>query len=154
MYEDSVDLDRLAALIRLVETRGLAELVVEENGCRYVIRGARAPGRAGATPITTPGPVAAPEPPEADDRIAVVAPMVGVFYRAPAPTERPYVEVGDPVEEGQTIGIIEAMKVFSEVPSDASGIVDEIPVADGELVKPGQPLLYVRPREPEDASHG
>jgi len=78
--------------------------------------------------------------------------MVGVFFRAPAPNERPYVEVGDRVEAGQTIGIIEAMKVFSEIPSPHSGIVDEIVVEDRDLVKAGQVLMYLRPPSSEESS--
>lgn len=156
MSDKSVNLERLAQLIRLVESRGLAKLIVEENGCRYEIRGC------GNAAVVLPETTDAPEGPDEDDlskddsRVAVVAPMVGVFYRSPAPNERPYVEIGDRVEVGQTIGMIEAMKVFSEIPSETAGIVDEIAADDGDLVKPGQPLLYlraIRPEDEEDAGH-
>lgn len=141
MTDTPIDLDRLASLIRLVETRGLTELVVEEDGCRYAIRGS--------------GVESAPEEPASDRcephgescpiaRTAIESPMVGVFYRSPAPNQRPYVEVGDTVEAGQIVGLIEAMKVFSEVPSEQAGVVDEIAVGDGDLVRAGQALMYLR----------
>jgi len=145
MAETPMDLERLAELIRLVETRGLTELVVEENGCKYVIRGTGAP----EPPVEWAGSdagAASEEDADADnERIIVAAPMVGVFFRSPSPGEVPYVNVGDLVEEGQIIGLIEAMKVFSEVPSDHAGVVDEVAAKDGELVRPGQPLMYLKP---------
>ena len=73
----------------------------------------------------------------------IESPMTGVFYRTPAPDEPSYVEVGDEIEEGQTIGLIEAMKVFSEVPSEVSGRVVDIPAAGGKLVQAGDVLVVV-----------
>ncbi|NLH98558.1 MAG: acetyl-CoA carboxylase biotin carboxyl carrier protein [Chthonomonadales bacterium] len=152
--EPELDLHRLAGLIRLVETRGLAELIVEENGCRYAVRGS------GATRVRSEphqavahrseAPRRAPErdqnaPTDRSGWIALTSPMVGVFYRSPGPGEPPFVEVGDPIEEGQTIGMIEAMKVFSEIPSDSAGVVAEIVAADGQLVRADEVLLYLAP---------
>jgi acetyl-CoA carboxylase biotin carboxyl carrier protein len=71
--------------------------------------------------------------------------MGGVFYRSPSPDTAPYVEVGDRVEVGQTIGIIEAMKVFSEVPSEHAGTVLELAAKNGSLVRQGDPLIYLKP---------
>lgn len=153
MAGGGIDLERLAFLIHLVESRGLKELVVEENGCRYEIRG---PGRPAAE-AETPAPEETPHPAQtvADERVAVTAPMVGVFYRAPAPGERPFVDVGDRIERGQTVGIIEAMKVFSEVPSEHEGVVVEIVAEDGKLVKPGDVLLYLAAvGEVDEGEHG
>jgi acetyl-CoA carboxylase biotin carboxyl carrier protein len=73
--------------------------------------------------------------------------MTGVYYRAPAPKEPPFVEVGDHIEVGQPIGLIEAMKVFSEVPSEVSGRVVEMPVKNGELVHQDQVLVVVAVEE-------
>ena len=73
----------------------------------------------------------------------VVAPLVGVFYRASSPGARPFVEVGDTVERGQTVCIIEAMKVMNEVTSDFRGTVASILVEDGEAVQYEQPLLSI-----------
>jgi len=83
-----------------------------------------------------------PAAPAVDEREAVLAsPMVGTFYRAPAPTEPPFVEVGDVVEEGRTVGVIEAMKLFNPITAELSGVVKEILVGDVEPVEFGQPLI-------------
>ena len=72
--------------------------------------------------------------------------MVGVFYQSPSPDDPPFVSVGDFVKVGQPIGLIEAMKVYSEVPSEVSGRVVEMPVESGKLVQQGQPLIFVEPQ--------
>jgi acetyl-CoA carboxylase biotin carboxyl carrier protein len=147
----------LAELIRLVETRGLAELIVEEGEHSYRIRGTgtatgSAPepgGSAGAPPSRGEGPdIGPPGGPQPADWVAVTSPMVGVFFRSPSPGEAPFVEVGDRVEEGQTLGLIEAMKVFSEVPAEHEGVVAEFAAQDGALVRPDEPLLYLAPVPP------
>ncbi|MBM3496466.1 MAG: acetyl-CoA carboxylase, biotin carboxyl carrier protein [Armatimonadetes bacterium] len=158
MTGQAVDLGRLADLIRLVETKGLTELVVEENDCSYSIRGTGA-SRPERAPLRDAGDAAtdgaeprgrreaSAEPAGADrtDWVPITAPMVGVFFRSPSPGEPPFVEVGDTVEEGQTLGLIEAMKVFSEVPAEHEGVVAEIAVGDGALVRPDELLLYLAP---------
>ena len=73
----------------------------------------------------------------------VTSPMVGTFYRAPSPGADPFVQVGDTVKEGQTICIIEAMKLLNEIESDKSGVVKEILVENGQAVEYGQPLFVV-----------
>lgn len=149
MCDGTVDLERLTKFIRLVEQHGLGKLVVEEKGCRYEVVGT---GESGTVDIAdVDAIIEAPELAEEDgSRIAIASPMVGVFFRAAAPNEPPYVEVGDWVEAGQTIGVIEAMKVFSEVPAPHSGIVDEIVVEDRSLVKAGQVLMYLRSPSDEE----
>lgn len=74
----------------------------------------------------------------------VVAPIVGVFYAAPGPEAEPFVRVGDRVEAGQVIGIVEAMKLMNEIQTDVSGVVTKICVQDGEGVEYGQPLMYIQ----------
>jgi acetyl-CoA carboxylase biotin carboxyl carrier protein len=69
--------------------------------------------------------------------------MVGVFYRSSGPESPPFVEIGDLVRVGQTVGLIEAMKVFSEIPCDAAGRVVAIPATNGRLVQPGEALLVI-----------
>ena len=78
------------------------------------------------------------------DGTAVTSPIVGVFYAAPGPEKEPFVRVGDRVEAGQVIGIVEAMKLMNEIQSDVSGVVTKICVQDGEGVEYGQPLIYVQ----------
>ncbi len=77
--------------------------------------------------------------------VEIHAPIVGTFYRKPAPDAEPFVEVGDRVEKGQVVCIIEAMKLFNEIESEVSGVVRKILVEDGEPVEYGQPLFLVEP---------
>jgi acetyl-CoA carboxylase biotin carboxyl carrier protein len=161
MTDFELDLAEIERLIKLVESRKLNELIVEEGGVKVVVRGAgylaresrqetRASGqdplglRDGAADdpdtLGSPDELAEEEP---DDRIAVTSPMVGVFYRSSGPDTAPYCEIGDRVEIGQIIGLIEAMKVFSEVPSEAAGTVVAIAASNGQLVRSGDPLLFL-----------
>jgi acetyl-CoA carboxylase biotin carboxyl carrier protein len=82
-----------------------------------------------------------------DSRLPVVAPLVGTFYRSPQPGAKVFVEVGDVVEPGQTVGIVEAMKIMNQVASEHRGRVVEIAVNDGEWVEFQQPLIYLEPLE-------
>ena len=94
-------------------------------------------------------PAAAPEyieEPEGDI-YNIVAPLVGVFYRAPAPDAPPFVEVGDIVEVGMEIGLIEAMKVFSPIPSEVAGEVVAVPASNAGLVQQGEILVRIRVAE-------
>jgi acetyl-CoA carboxylase biotin carboxyl carrier protein len=75
----------------------------------------------------------------------LTAPMIGTFYDAPASGELPFVQVGDRIEVGQVVGIIEAMKIMNEIPSDRAGLVDEILVRNSQPVEYGQPLLRIVP---------
>ena len=77
--------------------------------------------------------------------VEVSSPMVGTFYRAPAPSEAPFVEVGDRIRSGQTVCIIEAMKLMNEIEAEVSGQVMEILVQNGEAVEYGQPLMRINP---------
>ncbi len=128
---DNQDLDDLRKLIELFEAEPLVELEVEEDGRTIRLRSDEA-----FAPPSAPPPAAAPAPPvrheehaEAVHRaeplpenwVAITSPMVGVFYRAPSPDAEPYVEEDDLVEEGDVVGIIEAMKVFNEITADVSG---------------------------------
>jgi acetyl-CoA carboxylase biotin carboxyl carrier protein len=89
-------------------------------------------------------PMAVPSPLE-QKLVEIPSPMVGTFYRAPAPGEPPFVEVGDRVRSGQTVCIIEAMKLMNEIEAEVSGQVIEILVHNGEPVEYGQPLMRVNP---------
>lgn len=100
-------------------------------------------------PIMSPPPAIAPAPPPmaaATDRLVeIISPMVGTFYRSPAPGESPFVEVGDRIKPGQTVCIIEAMKLMNELEAEVSGEIAEILVQNGEPVEYGQPLMRVNP---------
>jgi len=84
---------------------------------------------------------------EPDTRHAVVAPLVGTFYRSSQPGAKPFVEVGDVVDAGQTVAIVEAMKIMNQVSTDQAGRVVEIQVQDGEWVEFQQVLMYLEPTE-------
>jgi acetyl-CoA carboxylase biotin carboxyl carrier protein len=149
-------IDAIRRLLRLAERYQLAELEVEENGIRVTIRGAGQSGALAApvspapfapqptaSPVERPGQPAAPALLETERTHAQLSPMTGTFYRAEAPELPPLVEVGQIVEEGQTVGLIEAMKVFSAVPADRSGRVAEILARNGQLLQEGDPILIL-----------
>ena len=81
----------------------------------------------------------------------VEAPLTGIFYTRPAPDEEPYVQLGNHVEPGDVVGLVETMKMYNEVTADVTGTVREIVVENGSLVEAGQPLLYVEPGQADDA---
>lgn len=85
-------------------------------------------------------------PPSLDQRLVeVISPMVGTFYQSPAPSEPPFVEVGDRISVGQTVCIIEAMKLMNEIEAEVSGQIIEVLVQNGEPVEYGQPLMRINP---------
>ena len=99
-----------------------------------------------AAPVVQPEPVkeAAPPTPAEQKWTAVTSPMVGTFYRAPAPDEPSFVEKGDTIRKGQTVCIIEAMKLMNEIEAEIAGQIMEITVANGEPVEYGQTLMWVK----------
>lgn len=157
-----MDSKRLAEIADVMEDRGLTRVRVEEpDGTAVELERASA-AQPVAVPMPIPGavtapavapvamPAAAPEPaaqaPAAAPEIKgteVTAPMVGVFYAAPAPGDEPFVRVGSKVKAGETLCIIEAMKVLNEVTAEADGEVLEICVADGDLVEFGSCLMRI-----------
>jgi acetyl-CoA carboxylase biotin carboxyl carrier protein len=142
--------DRLGALL---EKSDLAEIEVEAGETGIVLRkpAALAPSAGdAATPVAEPpAPVAhvgdAPAEAPAPYVKSVRAPLTGVFYASPSPTSPPYVTVGQRIEVGQVIGLIEAMKLFNEIKSDQAGRVTRIVAESGKLVKAKQPLIEVEP---------
>lgn len=102
-----------------------------------------APAVAPAAP--TPAPAAAPAPAPAPKGIEVTSPMAGTYYRCPAPGEPPFVKEGDRVKKGQTIGIIEAMKLMNEIEAEVSGEVVKLLIENGKPVTPGQPICIIKP---------
>ncbi len=146
-----MDLRKLKTLIELVENSGIAELEVSEGEERVRITrslpaGHYAPGlaAAGANAGVSVGDVAAGQQvaPPAEGHV-VKAPMVGTFYRAAAPGSASFVEVGDVVQAGDPLCIIEAMKLMNEIEADQAGIVKAILVENGQAVEYGQPLVII-----------
>jgi oxaloacetate decarboxylase alpha subunit len=137
-------------MLQLMESRGLVELEMEHQGLRIRLRKATTGGpqvveySAG---VAQPS-AAAQKPAAAEEgrRIVIKSPMVGTFYRAPAPDAPPFVEVGQDIEVGQVICILEAMKLMNEIKSEVAGHVVEILVDNGAPVEFGQPLFVVEPR--------
>ena len=146
-----MDLRKLKTLIELVETSGIAELEIQEGEERVRITRALAATHVAppqpalhhaAAPAAAPAPQAPAAPAEPDGHI-VKSPMVGTFYRAASPGAKSFVEVGDAVREGDTLCIVEAMKLMNEIEADASGTVKAILVENGQPVEFGQPLFVL-----------
>jgi len=155
-----VTLEEIKQLIGLVQESSIAELevshgeerirIVRQHQPQMVIAGPMTGAQASAPQPTTPSPVSGTPPVAAAPSVEsglheIKAPMVGTFYRAPAPDAPPYVEAGSHVTEGQIICIIEAMKLMNEIPADRSGTVVEIAVENGQPVEYGQVLLRLKP---------
>ena len=152
-----MDLRKLKKLIDLVQESGIAELEITEGEEKVkIVRGgvvsvsqvapvaaaiAPAPVPAAAPAPTAPAPAA--ETPAGQEGHVVKAPMVGTFYRSPSPDAKAFVEVGQTVKEGDTICIIEAMKLMNEIEADAGGVIKAILVENGQPVEYGQPLFIL-----------
>lgn len=163
----SQQLEYWRGLAQIARDEKLDELEVESNGVRVALRtsssAASGPVLSTAIPvgIAAPGfvaqPVAVPsaslsalgaEPclTARDESLTEIhSPMVGVFYRAPSPSDPNFVEIGDKVEVGQTVALVEAMKVFNEITAEVAGIVVEVKSESGDLVETGQVLVTIRP---------
>jgi len=151
-----MDLRKLKTLIELVETSGIAELEIQEGEERVRITRSLAGGQnqavtaagsnaasssaAGASAAAASG---ADEPVTAAEGHVVKSPMVGTFYRSATPGSKPFVDVGDTIEEGATLCIVEAMKLMNEIEADKSGVVKAILTENGQPVEFGQPLFVI-----------
>jgi acetyl-CoA carboxylase biotin carboxyl carrier protein len=146
-----MDLRKLKKLIDLVQESGIAELEITEGEEKVkIVKGGvvtiAAPPVALAAAPAAAAPAAAAsaaEPEPGQEGHVVKAPMVGTFYRSPSPDAKVFVEVGQAVKEGDTICIIEAMKLMNEIEADASGVVKAILVENGQPVEYGQPLFIL-----------
>ncbi|MCX8051007.1 MAG: acetyl-CoA carboxylase biotin carboxyl carrier protein [Chlorobi bacterium] len=160
-----MDLNYLRRLLKLFDESTLTELTIEEEGVTVHLArhtgnssqpvmlqpmampqpiAAPAPAPQPATPVETPAEKSAPSPPVSSQKThTIVSPIVGTFYRAPAPDADPFVKVGDRVVPGQTLCIVEAMKLMNEIESDVSGTVVKILVENGQPVEYNQPLFEI-----------
>lgn len=150
-----MDLRKLKTLIELVEGSGIAELEISEGEERVRITrtvaaaqhvvAAPAPQQIAVAPApAAPAvPAAAPAAPAAPEGHIVKSPMVGTFYRAASPGAKAFVDVGQTVNSGDTLCIIEAMKLLNEIDSDQGGVIKAILVENGQAVEFGQPLFVI-----------
>lgn len=156
-----MDLRKLKTLIDLVSESGVAELEISEGddrvkivnrvGAAPVAAAAPAviatPVVASAAPAAAPAPAVAAEPAAApvaaEDTRTINSPMVGTFYRAPSPGAKPFADVGQKVKAGDTVCIIEAMKLLNEIETEYDGVIKEILVENGQPVEFGQPLFVI-----------
>lgn len=168
----SFEFEEIEKLLAIVEANMLHELIVEENDRSLRISGiaptvsvspqssaletansqpaaasTQPPGIVPRKAITT-GKLPHGNPPNSlsENEVALTSPMMGMFYCSEKPGSPPLIVVGQDITAGQTIGLIEAMKIFSEVPAEESGTVVAIPVKDGQLVHSGTPLIILRKR--------
>ena len=146
---DQTRAERIRELVRIVQESGVGELSIEEAGMRVSVRRTedRAPETVAETESVAASDEAEPAPvaPPSDGVVRVEAPMVGTFYRAPQPGAPPFVSEGDTVAPGQTLCILEAMKLMNEVKADIEGTVRTINVENGEPVEYGQLLFELEP---------
>nr|ASZ00175.1 biotin carboxyl carrier protein subunit [California macrophylla] len=162
---------QVANLVKLVDSRDIAELELKQQGCELLIRkkealpqppahapspapfvmhhspppSAAAPPAAAPSPAPTPAPASLPPPGANSSHPPLLCPMPGTFYRSPAPGAPPFVSVGDEVQKGQVICIIEAMKLMNEIEADKTGTIVEILVEDGKPVSIGTPIFVIAP---------
>ncbi|HYN27542.1 MAG TPA: acetyl-CoA carboxylase biotin carboxyl carrier protein [Burkholderiales bacterium] len=149
-----MDLRKLKKLIDLVQESGIAELEITEG--EEKVRISRAGNAVQTAVMTLPqattmmaaapaaaAPAAAPETPAEPEGHLVKSPMVGTFYRSSAPGAKPFVEIGQSVNAGETLCIIEAMKLLNEIEADQGGVVKSVLVENGQPVEYGQPLFLI-----------
>jgi acetyl-CoA carboxylase biotin carboxyl carrier protein len=137
-------------ILRIIDESDLSELRIDTEGFSlHVVKGDRRADPPEPAPATQrskePKQAPAPEPPASDGLVTITAPMLGTFYRAEAPGQPPFVEVGKPVEPDTTVCIIEVMKMMNSVPAGVSGTIAEVIAGNAELVEYGQPLFRVEP---------
>ena len=150
-----MDIRKVKKLMELLEESGMAEIEIKEGEESVKI------SRFGSSPAPTQPPAqsfvqqhsasssapvapttTAPTGPKTSDQ-SIASPMVGTFYSAPSPTAKPFVSVGQKINQGDTVGIIEAMKIMNQIEADRSGTVIKILIKDGEAVEFGQPLMII-----------
>mgnify|MGYP001124564573 FL=1 len=146
-----MDIRKVKKLMELLEQSGMSEIEIKEGEESVKI------SRYGNTPLQPqsfvqqpiPASQAITTPPSSTTEAlslninSITSPMVGTYYSAPSPTAKPFVSIGQQVKEGDTIGIIEAMKIMNQIEADQSGVVVNILVKDGDAVEFGQPLIVI-----------
>jgi acetyl-CoA carboxylase biotin carboxyl carrier protein len=146
------NLEKLVALVELMEKHGLTEVSLQRGDEKWRLRR----GGAATAPVQAPVPATAASPPalpsepksagsELDGTITINSPTVGTYYSSPTPDDPPFVSVGSRVQAETVVCIVEAMKVFNQIPAEVSGTIVAVLAKNGESVEFGQPLFRVRP---------
>ncbi|MFB2022451.1 acetyl-CoA carboxylase biotin carboxyl carrier protein [Pseudoflavonifractor sp. P01025] len=139
-----MELESIYALMERFERSSISGLELEQNGTRLKLEKAVAVATA---PVAAAAPVAAPvagQPAQAEEGEYIKAPLVGTFYTAAGPDAAPFVQVGDKVQKGQTVCILEAMKAMSEIPAPMDCVIEEVLLDNGSLAAFDAPLFRVR----------
>jgi len=149
----TVDIAKLRALLDLLTEKDIAEFEHQDDGTRiHIVRRAAVVTQVAAAPLAlaradAPAPASVAAPPSADpgsDAVDVTSPFVGTFYRSPSPDAPSFVEVGSVVRVGQTLCIIEAMKLMNEIEAECSGTITEVLAQSGKAVEFGQKLFRIK----------
>jgi acetyl-CoA carboxylase biotin carboxyl carrier protein len=144
-----VELREIEALLHLFERSSLTEMVIEGSGMRLTFKrqdsSLKEPLPKPGDPEPTPGKIEAPVKTGSEGKVVVRSPCVGTFSCRPKLGSEPFVKVGDPVTEEDTLAVVEAMKVLTEVKAAQRGVVEQILVEDGQRVEYGQELVLISP---------
>lgn len=154
---NAVEIKTIEKLAKIVSDNELSEITVNIDNCNLTIKGKKCPPPLSAMPMpvsmgmtatpvqtTAPAPTAVQEEKSEISGNVVKSPIVGTFYQSPSPDKPPFVKIGDKVKKGDTIMIIESMKLMNEVQSEFTGTVEKILVSDGQAVEFDQPIMIIK----------
>jgi acetyl-CoA carboxylase biotin carboxyl carrier protein len=144
----AVEIDKVKQLITLLEESGIAELEIHEGDDSIRIQAYSSQAAPQAMPYIAPAPTIPSTPaatPSAPKGHEITSPMVGTFYASPAPDQLPFVEIGTPIKVGQTLCIIEAMKMLNPIEADRSGRIISVLGVNGQAVEFGETLFVIEP---------
>ena len=146
-----MDLQKIEGLVRIIENSSLTEFTIKEGDLKITMsKLEHPPVVASGMPVTASAPATAPvaveitEEAKEDEKLFITSPIVGTFYSAPAPDAPAFVKVGDRVKNGQTVCILEAMKLMNEIQSDFECEIEAVLVSNEQKVEYGQPLFRVK----------
>ena len=142
-----MDLEKIEGLVKIIENSSLTEFTLKEGDLKITMSKLDHPPVVAAGIPAAPAPAAAAEAPvqaEEEEKLFITSPIVGTFYSAPAPDAPAFVKVGDQVKNGQTVCILEAMKLMNEIQSDFDCEIEAVLVSNEQKVEYGQPLFRVK----------
>lgn len=138
-----MDLEKIEKLVKIIENSSMLDFSIQEGDTKIKMSRRGTVGIPGEAAVAVTHVAAAPTEAESDEDDYITSPIVGTFYSAPSPEAKAFVKVGDKVKAGQTVCILEAMKLMNEIESDFDGKVAEIYVENGQAVEYGQPLFRI-----------